>query len=325
MDFTHLHLHSQYSLLDGMIRFPELCDHLSQNNMKAVALTDHGVMMGILSFYKECRKHGIKPILGVEAYLTFDEDNSEEKHRDNLHSVLLAKDYEGYKTLLRLSSEAALRNFYYKPRIHIQKLRQASGHVICTTACLAGPIASLAEFDEETKQFRNIDAAEATVLLLKDIFPQGDFFLEVQPWEDGRGEQTALNDLARELGEKHDIPLVATCDSHYLRREDHELHEMMIAMQLKMTLEEYRAQDTMRYGNFFWVRTREEMEESCRKHDILAAAEKTVEIAARCNVEIPLGEVHMPVIGLEEREDRVQFAQWSKSQQAWSRASTTSS
>jgi DNA polymerase-3 subunit alpha len=313
MSYTPLHTHTQYSLLDGAILIPELVQYLGENGMNSCAITDHGNMFGVIEFYKECKKNNIKPIIGTEAYITLDQDGlpNEEKSRDNYHLVLLAKDNIGYRGLLKLVSEAALRNFYYKPRIFFSKLREYRGHLIGTTACLASVLEAGAVFDDEKKKY--IDGCgfcDAILSELRECFDPGDIFLELQDWDDGSRRQPAWNEFLLEFGEKNSLPFVITTDAHYLRREDYELHEVMMAMQFRKTLTQYREEGKMIYGPHFWIRPPEVMLESARRLGCEEAYHNTGKIAERCNVEIELGKYYQPTFKVEEASDYDEFIEW---------------
>src|SRR5690606_32469777 len=199
-DFAHLHLHTQYSLLDGAIRTRDLCKTVHERGMRSVAVTDHGNMIGTLQFYEEAKKHGIKPILGCEAYLS-DGDMDARTDRKNYHIVLLAKNREGFANLQRLVSFGYLRGFYYNPRIDRKVLRDHAKGLIGLSACLSGHVSRLLLADK-------VDEARQRVLEYKDIFDPDCYFLELQPT--GQANQEKINPLLAQLGEDCGVPLVAT-------------------------------------------------------------------------------------------------------------------
>lgn len=309
--FTHIHLHSQHSLLDGAIQFPALVERCKEFGMTSVACTDHGVMGGLVDFYKKCREGGIKPILGVEAYITDDPDGKEsDLTRDNMHMVLLAKDIEGYSRLSELISNAAFKNFYYKPRICKKSLPYLSGHVVATSACLAGILAAKSNFvldqQERATSIELTEAAENDLEFYLRIFGE-DFFLEIQGWEDGSNYQTLYNNLMVYTGQKKGIPLVITADAHYLRLEDQELHKLLMAMQLKMSLQEYIQRGDLQYGPFFYFADQEEMWKRAKKIGYEEAASNTNVIAEKCNAELPLGKFLLPSYPIEGEDDYKAF------------------
>lgn len=318
MTFTHLHLHTQYSLLDGAILLPELMDHLKAHNMTACAITDHGWMAGVVDFYKTCTGAGIKPIIGVEAYVTDDKDDlyNEDKNRDNMHMVLLAKDNEGYKRLLQAVSHASLHNFYYKPRIYREHLRNLKGHVIATTACLGGIIAKRLHFepDQYGRAITCMDesgTAAREVNFYRSIFGD-DFYLELQVWDNEDRYQPVYNQFLLQFGKEHNLPFVLTADAHYLKQGDEKLHELLMAMQMKMTLEEYQEHSDMLYGPHFYVAGPDEMMARAQSLNCIEAYNNTQRIAEQCNVEIKLGKYQEPEFKIEEAEDYQDFLVWKE-------------
>jgi len=319
MNFTHLHLHTQYSLLDGAILIPELIEYLKKYEMKACAITDHGWMAGVIDFYKNCKANNIKPLIGVEAYITEDEDGKENKDkvRDNGHLVLIAKNNQGYRDLLRLCSEAALNNFYYKPRISKRKLTQLSGNVVVTTACLGGVLADKLEWKEDeygraTECFDpNGTAVANEVDFYLDTFGQ-DFYLEIQEWDSGDGYQQQYNRYLLDNFRARSIPFVIAADAHYLRSEDYELHKLLMALQMKMTVAQYEDKPEMQYGPYFYVKTPEEMMEAAKKWNCEEAFHNTNQIADQCDVSIELGSYQLPRFKIEEAEDYREFLKWKE-------------
>jgi DNA polymerase-3 subunit alpha len=275
-------------------------------------------MAGVVDFYKECKKANIKPIIGVEAYVTDDKDDlfNENKTRDNMHMVLLAKTDEGYRRLLRLISHAALHNFYYKPRIYREHLRTLQGHVIATTACLGGIVAKRLHF--ETDQYHraiacvdenNIVARE--IQFYRNIF-RDDFYLELQVWDNDDRFQPVYNQFLLQLGEEQNLPFVLTADAHYLKQGDDKLHELLMAMQMKMPLEEYQDNSDMLYGPHFYVAGPEEMMSRAQSISCVEAYHNTQKIAEQCNVEIKLGKYQEPEFKIEETEDYEEFLEWKE-------------
>lgn len=283
-DFVHLHLHSHYSMLDGMIKIPELAQKAQEYGYKAVALTDHGNIFGAIEFYQEMKKVGVKPIIGMEAYFTNNRFEKKGEGSDsiladkNYHLILHAKDKQGFKNLMKLSSLAYTEGFYYKPRIDWELLEKYHEGLICQTACLKGFIPHLlskGKFDEAYEYGKR----------LKDIFGE-DLYFEIQL--NGLEEQDVANKGIIELAKKLGVKIVATNDSHYLNEEDAEAHDIIKALQMKMTLKELKEK-----GRAFKVRglhftTPEEMYQKFKGYE--EALKNTMEIAEKCNVEIDTAE-----------------------------------
>ncbi|WP_029522287.1 DNA polymerase III subunit alpha [Persephonella sp. KM09-Lau-8] len=283
-DFVHLHLHSHYSMLDGMIKIPELAQKAQEYGYKAVALTDHGNIFGAIEFYQEMKKVGVKPIIGMEAYFTNNRFEKKGEGSDsiladkNYHLILHAKDKQGFKNLMKLSSLAYTEGFYYKPRIDWELLEKYHEGLICQTACLKGFIPHLlskGKFDEAYEYAKR----------LKDIFGE-DLYFEIQL--NGLEEQDEANKGLFELAKKLDVKIVATNDSHYLNEEDAEAHDVIKALQMKMTLKELKEK-----GRAFKVRglhftTPEEMYQKFKGYE--EVLKNTMEIAEKCNVEIDTAE-----------------------------------
>ncbi len=283
-DFTHLHLHSHYSMLDGMIKISELAQKAKEYGYKAVALTDHGNIFGAIEFYQEMKKAGVKPIIGMEAYFTNNRFEKKGEGSDsiladkNYHLILHAKDKTGFKNLMKLSSLAYTEGFYYKPRIDWELLEKYHEGLICQTACLKGFIPHLL-----TKG--KLDEAYEYAKRLKDIFGE-DLYFEIQI--NGLEEQEIANKGILELAEKVGVKVVATNDSHYLNEEDAEAHDIIKALQMKLTLKELKEK-----GKAFKVRglhftTPEEMYHKFKGYEF--ALKNTMEIAEKCNVEIDTAE-----------------------------------
>jgi len=285
MKFVHLHVHTHYSLLDGLTKLDELIECVKNDGSDAVAITDHGVMYGAIDFYQRCKKSGIKPIIGVETYLApgsrFDKNTREDEKR-NYHLILLAKNLAGYKNLIKLISIAHLEGFYYKPRIDWEILKQHKEGLIACTACIGGEIPALIRSGK-------IDKAKQRALEYNELFGQDNFYFELQHHPNLEG-QKEVNDnliiLSRELG----IPVIATNDTHYLKKEDDEAQDILLCMQNKKKKDDMDRMNMT--GNDFSLRSTAEMIENF-KH-IPEAIENTVKIAEMCNVEIELGKVQLP-------------------------------
>lgn len=278
--FAHLHLHSQYSLLDGAIRLNDLFPRLHDHKMSTVALTDHGNMFGALDFYKKARKHDIKPIFGCEVYIT--EGSMEEKNtRRRYHLILLAKDLEGYKNLTYLVSMAYLKGFYYRPRIDKELLRKHSGGLIGLSACLGGEVA-------QSLLRKGTEPAEEVIRQYLSIFDANSFFLEVQP--NGLTEQEQVNEELIKLARKHNVGLVATNDCHYLERKDARAHDCLMCVQTgKLVSDTDRIKHEV---DEYFLKSPEEMEQAF--YHLPEAIETAASIASRCNVELDLSQTFLP-------------------------------
>ena len=218
-DFVHLHLHTLYSLLDGAIRIKDLLKTVQAKGMKSVAVTDHGNLFGAVDFYKKAKDAGVKPILGMEAYVA--NDRFDRKERIGRHLILLAKNQEGWNNLRILSSKAFTEGFYYDPRIDKKLLKDHSKGLVGLTACLAGEVPRFIRHGE-------MDAARNAAREYRDIFEPGSFFLEVQ--SNGMREQLEVNARLQQLSRDEGIPLVATADAHYVRREDAKAHDVLMCI-----------------------------------------------------------------------------------------------
>lgn len=312
MSYTPLHLHSSYSLLDGAIHIPDLIQFLKEQGITSCAVSDHGTLSGILEFYKAATKEGIRPLIAMEAYLTEDSDGlpKEQRTRDNFHFLLIAKDNEGYQQLLELSSRAYLENFYYKPRIFKENLKRCRGHVIATSACLASPISRRLTYDAERQEMLDPEGrGQREMEYFANLFGD-DFYLELQDWGEAN-EQQAYNRYLLYTGRKLGLPFVLTSDAHYLKPEDFEFHQILMALQMKQTLEEYKASGKMIYGPWFYVKTPAEMLASAQKLGCAEAYYNTQKIAEQCQVTLELNTVHyLPTFDLAKCEDREEFEAW---------------
>ena len=285
MSFVHLHNHTHYSLLDGLTKIDELVDFAKAQGSPAVAITDHGSMYGVIEFYEKCKKAGIKPIVGVETYMApnsrFDKNTREDAR--NFHLILLAKNNQGYKNLLKLISLAHLEGYYYKPRIDWEILTQYHEGLIASSACLGGEIARLISADK-------LDKAKERIIEHNNLFGQGNYFLEIQDHPELEGQEKVNEQLiafSKELG----VPLVATNDCHYLRREDDEAQDILLCLQNKKKLTDTDRMKMIGYGNYS-VRPNDEM--IAAFSHVPEAIENTLKIAEMCNVEIELGNIQLP-------------------------------
>ncbi len=281
--FVHLHVHSEYSLLDGAIALPKLPPRVAELDMPAVALTDHGVMYGAIDFYKECHEAGVKPIIGCEVYVAprtrFDRDPR--KDRNAYHLVLLAENLEGYRNLVELASRASLEGHYYNPRVDLDLLSECSDGLICLSACLQGQLPRM-------MLEGNAEGARQMVGQYRDIFGPDNFFIEIM--DHGLDEQREVNPGLIDMAWRMDVPLVVTNDAHYLRREDHRYHDVLLCIGTNSCVYD---EDRLRMASDqFYLKSAEEMARLFP--DNPEALTHTVEIAERCNVELELGELRLP-------------------------------
>ena len=281
-DFVHLHVHSEYSLLDGMSRIKDLPVRAKELGMKAIALTDHGVMYGAVDFYKECKKNDIKPIIGCEVYVAPRSRFEKEAGRDSgyNHLILLAKNKEGYQNLSKLVSLSFVEGFYYKPRIDLEILEKYSKGLICLSACLAGSLSQALIQDDMQK-------AEEIALWHKRVF-KDDYYIEIQ--HNGLRQQIMINQKLIQLARKLDIPLVATNDAHYLKKEDSYFHEVLLCIQTGKRMSD---EDRMRFETQeFYIKSPEEMADYFSEFP--DAIENTVKIAEKCNYDFEFGVTKLP-------------------------------
>ncbi len=290
MSFTHLHVHTEYSLLDGSSKIKELVHQTKELGMDSIAITDHGAMYGVIDFYKAARAEGIKPIIGCEIYVTtgsrFDKDSRQEGNK-YYHLVLLAENDTGYHNLMKIVSRGFTEGFYYKPRVDYEVLKRYSEGLIALSACLAGEVASYICQDDYEK-------AKNTALGLQEIFGEGNFFLELQ--DHGINAQTKVNTALLKMSQETGIGLVATNDIHYTYKDDAEAHDILLCIQ---TGKKVQDEDRMRYeGGQYYLKSPEEMQ---RLFPYAAQAlENTEKIAKRCNVEIVFGEQKVPEYDVPE-------------------------
>lgn len=284
--FTHLHVHTEFSLLDGACRITELIKRAKELNMDSIAITDHGAMYGVVEFFKQAKKEGIKPILGFEAYVAPRKmtDKDPQKDKSQYHLVLLAENYEGYKNLLKICSAGFVDGFYYRPRIDCDVLRKYSKGIIALSACIAGEVQSLI-LDN------NYEEAVKAALKYKDIFGENNFFLEMQ--DHGIEGQQIINRGLLRMSEDTGIPLVATNDLHYINKEDAKFHDVLLCIQMQKTINE----DRMKFpSDEFYLKSYDEM----AKLFPIEALENTNKIADRCNVELDFDTVHLPEFKIPE-------------------------
>ena len=281
-EFVHLHIHSEFSLLDGANRIKDLPVRAKELGMKAMAITDHGVMYGAIDFYKACKKEGIKPIIGCEVYVAPHSRFDKQPGIDNKynHLILLAKNNQGYKNLSKLVSIGFTEGYYYKPRIDLEVLEKYHEGLICLSACLAGSVNQALLNGQEEK-------AEEIALWHKKVFGD-DYYIEIQ--NNGLKEQVLANQKLIKLARKLNLPLVATNDAHYLKREDAYNHEILLCIQTGKRMSD---EDRMRFDtDELYVKSPEEMSEYFSAFP--DAIENTVKIADQCNVEFEFGHTILP-------------------------------
>ena len=280
--FVHLHVHTEFSLLDGSIRIGELISRTKELGMEAIAITDHGAMFGIIEFYKEAKRQNIKPILGSEIYMALNKYTEKDpKDKNQYHLVLLAENNEGYQNLMKIVSEGYVNGFYYKPRVDKDILRRYSKGIIALSACLGGEV-------QQHLLDNNYDRAKEVALEYEAIFGKGNFFLELQ--DHGVQEQVQVNELLVRISQETGIPLVATNDVHYLKREDAKVHDVLLCIQTGKTIDE---EDRMRFPtDQFYLKSPQEMAMLFSNHR--EALENTAKIAERCNVELDFSTLHLP-------------------------------
>ena len=293
MSFVHLHVHTEYSLLDGFCRIDGLAKRVRELGQTAVAITDHGVMYGAVDFYRACKKEGVKPIIGCEVYVApAGRTRFQKVHEfdaESRHLVLLCRDEEGYRNLSYMVSKAFVEGFYIKPRVDMDLLRSHSRGLIALSACLAGEI---------PKRLVNgsYDAARDYALEMRDIFGEDGFYLELQ--DHGIRDQAVVNAGLLRIHEETGIPLVCTNDCHYLAPEDAESHDVLLCIQTGKLLED---ENRMRYEpRRFYLRSTEEMERIFAQYP--GALENTEKIAAACNLEFTFGKYHLPEFAVPEGE-----------------------
>ncbi len=286
--FTHLHVHTQYSLLDGTSKIGELLDRAKELGFTSLAITDHGVMYGAVEFYEEAQKRGIKPIIGCEVYTAPGSRHSRVYGVDSVygHLVLLCKNYEGYKNLMTMVSLAHTEGYYYKPRVDRELLSAYSDGIIALSGCLKGEVsACLISSDYE--------GAKRKALEYREIFGEGNFYLEIQ--NHGIEEEDLVREGMKRLSRETGIPLIATNDIHYIKREDALLQDVVTCIQTGKKIDD---PDRLRFfGSEFYLKSQEEMEEAFS--DVPEALENSADIVQKCNLTIDFGTLHLPKITLD--------------------------
>lgn len=295
-DFVHLHVHSEYSLLDGACRIKSLIEKVKELNQKSVAITDHGVMFGVIDFYKEALKNGIKPIIGCEVYVAQRSRLDKTKEFDSkiYHLVLLCKNNKGYENLMKLVSKGFTEGFYKKPRIDEELLKKYSDGIIALSACLAGEIS-------KAIMANDYDLAKEIALKYNDIFGNGNFFLELQ--DHNLPEQKKVNKYLIELSKETNIPLVVTNDCHYISKEDSFLHKVLLCIQTNHSIDQ---ENKMEFpSEEFYLKSEEEMKSLFP--NMKEAYENTKKIADMCKVEIEFGKTKLPFFDVPDNENHFDY------------------
>jgi DNA polymerase-3 subunit alpha len=282
-EFTHLHVHSEYSLLDGLSRVKDLVAQAKSYNMRSLAITDHGAMYGVIDFYKTCKEAGINPIIGVESYLT---PNAIEDHSgkyDYFHLLLLAQNAVGYRNLLRLTTLAHTRGYHLRPRIDKQTLAAHAEGLIATSTCISGEIPSLLLKGD-------LNGARAVINWYRDVFGPDHFFLEIQDHQAAESEQGRVNQMLYDLHKETGLPLVATNDLHYVRAEDAQTQDILLCVQTGKTIEDPKR---MKFDSqHYYLKTADEM--AALFGDVPDALKNTLRIAEMCQVDIQFGQALLP-------------------------------
>lgn len=289
MSFAHLHVHTEFSLLDGANRISTMMERVKEIGQDTIAITDHGVMYGVVDFYRAAKAAGIKPIIGCEVYVArrtrFDKVHSEDSNP--YHLILLCKNEEGYRNLIHMVSLSFSEGFYNRPRVDLELLRQYSGGLIALSACIAGAVPSLI-------LQQNYAAAKQAALEYRDIFGADNFYLELQ--DHGLREQRDVNRSIIKISEETGIPLVVTNDAHYTRREDAEIQDVLMCIQMGKTIDDA---DRMRFEtDEFYLKSEEEMAALFPDHP--EAIANTMKIAEQCNMEFTFGQYHLPSFDVPE-------------------------
>lgn len=296
MSFTHLHVHTEYSLLDGFAQIERVVDRAVELGMDSLAITDHGVMFGAVDFYKKCKKEGIKPIIGCEVYTAtrrrFDKDS--ELDREQGHLVLLAKNETGYHNLIKIVSRGYTEGFYYKPRIDMEVLREHSEGVIALSACLAGDLSQALLRGDEA-------GAKEIALEYLNVFGEGNYYIEIQ--DHGLEEQARINPSLIKLSKETGIPLAATNDVHYVKREDADTHDILLCIQTATTLEE---EGRMKFPNDqFYLKSENEMRTLFA--GVPEAVDNTHEIAEKCQFDFDFNSLHLPEFTVPEAKTKAAY------------------
>ncbi len=294
-NFVHLHVHTEYSLLDGSGKISKLIKRAKELEMKSIAITDHGTMYGAVDFYKEAIDNGIKPIIGCEIYVAEKSMHIKDLQNNNetYHLVLLVKNQKGYENLMKIVSEASINGFYYKPRVDYEFIKDHCEGLIASSACLGGQVS-------KNLLRGNKEKAKETALKYKEIF-KDDFYLELQ--YHGVPEQLKVNEMLVELSKECDIPLICTNDTHYIKKEDYKSHDVLLCIQTGKTVDE---ENRMRYpSDQFYLKSASEMEEIFSY--VPEALDNTVKIADKCNFDYKFHESKLPKFPLPEGVDAFEY------------------
>ena len=291
--FAHLHVHTEYSLLDGMCRIPRLVERAKELGMDSLAITDHGVMYGAIQFYLAAREAGIKPIIGCQVYVSQNSRLKRDASEKNpYHLVLLARNQTGYRNLIQLTTRAHLEGFYYKPRVDRELLEEYHQGLVALSACIGGEVPQLVLEGR-------LEEAKQAARWYKETF--GDFYLEIQ--RHSIPEQEKINSELIPMGAELDIPLVASNDVHYVRKEDASAHDLLLCIGTNSTIFDDKRMKLP--GDFFYLKSPQEMAELFK--DIPQALESAGEIAEMCNLKLDFGRLHLPEIELPEGKTSDQF------------------
>lgn len=295
--FTHLHLHSHYSLLDGLSKIDDILTKVKDLGMDSVALTDHGVMYGAIEFYQKAKAKGIKPIIGCEFYeaVASMDDKTPQTGGRRYHLILLAKNQEGYNNLVKLVTEAHLRGFYYKPRIDFELLKNHSQGLICMSGCLQGRIPAMLLAGK-------IQEAEEMAKQYQELFGKENYYLEIQP-HPNLPDQEKANQLIIDLSKKTGIPLVATNDCHYIDKDDAEAQDILMLINTGADIADKERLSMI--GEDFSIKSSEEMSESFKQ--VPEAIENTQKIVEKCNLELKLGETKLPYFETPENKNHFHY------------------
>ncbi|MFB0558982.1 MAG: DNA polymerase III subunit alpha [Dehalococcoidales bacterium] len=291
--FTHLHIHTEYSLLDGMCRIPQLVSRAKELGMDSLAITDHGAMYGVIEFYLAAKEAGIKPIIGCEVYIAPNSRSSRDAgDKNHYHLILLAKNQTGYHNLIQLTTKANLEGFYYKPRADKELLQQYHQGLVALSACVSGEVSRLVLEGR-------LQEAKQAASWYKQTF--GDFYLEIQRFPIPELEQ--INEGLLAISSELDIPLVASNDVHYVNQKDASSHDLLLCIQTNTSIHDDKRMKMA--GDFFYLKSPQEMAELFK--DIPQALENTERIAEMCNLELEFGRLHLPEVELPEGKTADQF------------------
>ena len=295
-NFVHLHVHSEYSLLDGSCRIKDMIKMAKELGQSAIAITDHGNMYGVMDFYKAAKKEGVKPIIGCEVYVAKRSRFNKVREFDSeiYHLVLLCKNNVGYKNLIKIVSQSFIEGFYNKPRVDEDLLRQHSEGLMALSACLAGAI-------PRALNRNDYDGAKEIALSYRDIFGENNFYIELQ--NHGLADEVRILPILRRLSKETGIPMVATNDCHYITRQDSRMHEVLLCIQTNHTVKD---DDKMDFGtDQFYIKSTEEMHQLFDDYE--GAIENSAKIAERCNVEFEFGKTKLPHFDVPNGQDHYEY------------------